>query len=61
MKWRCEYCGHEQPRHPDTKPEDMPDCTQLGEPIKRTTIPYRDDTGKYIPEGSCGGRPLPVD
>lgn len=28
MKWKCNRCGFEQPRHPATKPEEMPICTQ---------------------------------
>jgi hypothetical protein len=33
LYWQCEKCGWTTPRHPDTKPEDMPPCHQhLREP-----------------------------
>lgn len=66
MKWRCDKCGHEQPRHPATKPEEMPLCTQYRfTPMFDPQHPYeergkRDHTGKYIPFGSCGGEFKPV-
>jgi hypothetical protein len=50
MKWKCDRCGHEQPRHPDTKPEEMPDCTQFL--WNRTNA-----EGNHY----CGGRPQPID
>jgi len=66
MKWKCERCGHEQPRHPDTRPEDMPRCDQrvvyMGSAFAtgvRAGVfvqeDERDHTNKWLPRGSCGG------
>lgn len=56
MKWKCNKCGHEQPAHPLTKPEDMPECHQfsLNPKIKYQFNPftYKDER---IDNNKCGG------
>jgi hypothetical protein len=27
--WKCDRCGNETPRHPDTWPDEMPRCARL--------------------------------
>jgi hypothetical protein len=42
LKWVCDRCGFEQPRHPDTKAEDMPKCTRWW----------------WAADSICGGKPV---
>lgn len=55
MKWKCKQCGHEQPAHPITKPEEMPLCDQY---IRDGGIAQarRDHTGKFLSVHACGGK-----
>lgn len=66
MKWRCDSCGFEQPRHPATRPEEMPICRQRqshnGKPFQpAVTKGFYDPNRSWVPEGSCGGTPQPID
>lgn len=55
MKWRCKTCGHEQPAHPKTTPEEMPLCDQPMLFGDWSGKGFYDHTGKWIGGGSCGG------
>lgn len=68
--WCCERCGWKTPRHPDTKPHEIPPCHQylkvpirLGERWDERARRFFDDyqytcNGKMIP-GESIDRPQP--
>lgn len=68
MKWKCNRCGHEQPRHPLTQSVDMPICIrpmpQLSDSELAKLPPPDHDTyyrifrlNGYFP---CAGKPQPI-
>ena len=62
MKWRCDTCGHEQPRHRLTTASEMPLCGQP-RPVGLGGVRdgFCDHTGKWLNAGDCGGSFVAID